>query len=93
MLYCIWHEHTHISKAKRCYIVYDMTHTHSKCVILYMTWAHTHSKGNRCYIVYDMNTHIPKVKGVILYMTWAHTHSKGNRCYIVYDMNTHTFKR
>ena len=79
MLYCIWHEHTHIQKVRG--------------VILYMTWTHTHSKGKGVILYIHEHTHIQKVRGVILYMTWAHTHSKGKRCYIVYDMSTHTFKR
>ena len=79
MLYCIWHEHKHIQKVRG--------------VILYMTWAHTHSKGKRCYIVYDMNTHTFKSKRCyIVYDMNTHTF-KGNMCYIVYDMNTPTFKR
>ena len=68
MLYCIWHEHTHIQKVRGvifilhthiiCYTWHEHTHIQKvRGVILYMTWAHTHSKGKRCYIVYDMSTH------------------------------------
>ena len=79
MLYCVWHEHTHIQKV----------------TVLYCIWhEHTHiQKVTGLYCIWHEHTHIQKVTGVILYMTWTHTHSKGKRCYIVYDMNTHTFKR